>query len=156
MQTCKTCGKSNDDVDFYASIKTYCKEHWKDKVKANRAANSDYYKAFDKSRANQPERIAARKEYQKTIAFKESHLAANELYRKKFPHKRKATNALNKAIFSGKICKHACFVCGEENSEAHHPDYDSPLDVIWLCDFHHKQTHILARSLIRKETKVAA
>ena len=34
-----------------------------------------------------------------------------------------------------------CIICGELNVEAHHAHYDLPLDVIWLCTKHHKQTH---------------
>jgi hypothetical protein len=156
MCKCKICGESDASVDFYASIKTYCKQHWKEKVKAHRVANSDHYKEFDRNRANQPERIALRKAYQKTIAFKESHIAANEKYRMKYPNKKNATTALNKALLAGKVEKHACFICGDSKTEGHHPDYDAPLDVIWLCDLHHKQAHVLARSVIRNEHKRAA
>ncbi len=37
MSFCKIC-QATDDALFYASIKTYCKEHWKEKVRANRVA----------------------------------------------------------------------------------------------------------------------
>lgn len=41
MSKCNVCGLSAPDAEFYQSIKTYCKEHWKERVKANRAANSE-------------------------------------------------------------------------------------------------------------------
>jgi hypothetical protein len=31
----------------------------------------------------------------------------------------------------------------ESRPQAHHPDYSKPLDVVWLCDDHHKQAHAL-------------
>jgi len=48
------------------------------------------------------------------------------------------------ALRDGKIIALPCFVCGLK-AEAHHPNYDAPLDVIWLCPPHHKQTHALAK-----------
>ena len=27
----------------------------------------------------------------------------------------------------------------------HHPDYSRPLDVVWLCDKHHKETHAIVK-----------
>lgn len=35
-----------------------------------------------------------------------------------------------------------CEVCGSvERVHAHHKDYSKPLEVTWLCPFHHKQAH---------------
>lgn len=151
MRQCKICGSMDDEVEFYSSINMYCKEHWKEKVRENRKANPDHYKEFDRNRASQPERVALRKAYQKTIAFKESHLAANEKYRKNHPQKKYAQGVLARAVSSGKVERLPCFVCGELCSEGHHPNYDAPVDVIWLCDTHHKEVHVLGRNIIRDE-----
>ena len=147
---CKVCGITDDSL-FYSSIATYCKEHWKEKVKANRNENADYYKAFDRNRANLPHRVEARESYQKTIAFKESHEKANEKYRETHPKKKYAQGAISRAVKKGIVIKTACFVCGSEKVEAHHPDYSSPLDVIWMCDKHHKETHVLCREILRNK-----
>jgi hypothetical protein len=47
------------------------------------------------------------------------------------------------ALAEGRLRRTPCWVCGSENSEAHHPSYspDSYLDVIWLCRQHHRQAH---------------
>lgn len=148
---CKVCGKTSDEAEFYASIKTYCKEHWKAKVKSNREANPEHYKEFDRNRANMPERIEMRKAYQKTVAFSESHSKATKKYKENHSEKRKAQAAIAHGLRDGKIEKLPCFVCGSEKSEAHHPNYDAPLDVIWLCDTHHKQTHVLGRKIERNQ-----
>ena len=46
----------------------------------------------------------------------------------------------------GKLQKNPCVECGAENSQMHHPDYEKPLYVVWLCrkchlmEHHKKQT----------------
>lgn len=52
---------------------------------------------------------------------------------------------LRKAIKSGAVSKYPCSVCGNPKSQAHHEDYDKPLDVIWLCRKHHQEKHIHIR-----------
>jgi hypothetical protein len=34
-----------------------------------------------------------------------------------------------------------CEVCGDPAAEKHHPDYDRPLLVRWLCKVHHGELH---------------
>jgi hypothetical protein len=41
----------------------------------------------------------------------------------------------------GTLVKKSCEVCGDDKSEIHHPDYDKPLEVIWLCRKHHLEAH---------------
>lgn len=42
----------------------------------------------------------------------------------------------------GRLIKGPCEVCGTtENVEAHHDDYTKPMDVRWLCRFHHCEHH---------------
>lgn len=62
-----------------------------------------------------------------------------------FPEAKKRANArsyLNVYIKRGAIKKGPCIVCGtEKNLEAHHEDYDKPLEVIWYCRKHHIEKH---------------
>jgi hypothetical protein len=110
-----------------------CKECTKKDTSANRLANIDRYRQYDRLRAAQPHRKAMAKEVQ--TAWKKSH-----------PLRRQAQVKLGGAIRAGLVVKQPCFICGGD-SEAHHPDYDRPLDVVWLCPPHHKQAHALARKL---------
>jgi len=41
----------------------------------------------------------------------------------------------------GKLTRKNCEVCDSKESEIHHPDYDKPLEVVWLCRKHHLETH---------------
>ena len=45
-------------------------------------------------------------------------------------------------IRQGILIRCPCKVCGtEEDVQAHHDDYYKPLDVRWLCRFHHREHH---------------
>lgn len=149
MRVCKECGLSDAETDFYPSINTYCKEHWKQRVKENRAANSDYYKEFDRKRANLPHRVEARKAYSKTEAFSASHKRASAKYQDKNKDRREAHILVGNAVRDGRLSSMPCFVCGCYDVEAHHADYASPLDVVWLCVKHHKKVHQEARATLR-------
>ena len=46
-----------------------------------------------------------------------------------------------RAIKEGILIKEPCEVCGIKMVDAHHDDYDKPLDVRWLCRKHHKEHH---------------
>ena len=58
---------------------------------------------------------------------------------------------VRKALRKGTLVKEPCEVCGELKAEAHHEDYNFPLDVIWLCLSHHKELHRLEREAIAKK-----
>lgn len=45
------------------------------------------------------------------------------------------------AVRGGRLIREPCSVCGSPKSQAHHPDYSRPLDVLWLCQSHHHQQH---------------
>jgi len=49
--------------------------------------------------------------------------------------------AVERALKRGDMIRQPCAICGLLSTEAHHPDYDKPLDVIWLCRVHHAGLH---------------
>ena len=59
------------------------------------------------------------------------------------PEVRKAWNELNIAIKNGVINRPlCCTLCSSSKRiQAHHEDYNKPLDVIWLCEQCHKKIH---------------
>ena len=103
----------------------------KNDVNAHRQANLERIRAYDKMRASQPHRMALAKR-------------VNAEWQAKYPERRAANVTLGNAVRDGRIKKQPCWVCGLK-AVAHHPDYDRPLDVVWLCQPHHKQTHALVK-----------
>lgn len=53
-----------------------------------------------------------------------------------------AGHVLNYAKEVGKIQEGVCIKCGSKvDVQAHHEDYNKPLDVVWLCRRHHRELH---------------
>lgn len=46
-----------------------------------------------------------------------------------------------RAVKKGELAKQGCAVCGKKKANAHHDDYQNPLDVTWLCQSHHAEKH---------------
>lgn len=61
---------------------------------------------------------------------------SRQLYLDK-PEATKARAMIAKLISDGLIKRLDCQVCGKEKTDGHHPDYEKPLEVIWLCRSHH-------------------
>ena len=55
----------------------------------------------------------------------------------------RARTTARRAVKAGLLIKTPCHVCGSEESEIHHPDYDHPLNVVWLCKQHHLEVHAI-------------
>lgn len=144
---CKQCQIDKDVTAFYASNKTRCKECIKVSVRANRLDKIDHYRAFDRARDSQPHRVAARTTYQRTDQGKQASDRARLAYKTRKPERRAAHVALGNAVRDGRVIPWpVCAVpdcCGKPHG--HHPDYGRPLDVVWLCDKHHKEAHALVR-----------
>lgn len=104
-----------------------CKTCTKKDVANNIQDRREYYAAYDKARAKTPERVAWRRQ-----KLREQ--------RAKNPLANSARQAVAVALRKGKLQRQPCH-CGETKVEAHHPDYNKPLFVIWLCNKHHKHVH---------------
>lgn len=69
----------------------------------------------------------------------------------KLPHAIKmnrARNIVNEHIYAGKLERQPCEIVGCDTiAEAHHDDYDKPLDIKWLCKRHHEQHHTILNEM---------
>lgn len=57
------------------------------------------------------------------------------------PKARWAHIALASGLRRNLLQRQPCAVCGAEPTDGHHPDYDRPLVVIWLCRRCHAAEH---------------
>lgn len=121
------------------------KREW---AKANRIAHGNTYYLNNKERAL----LLAKKQYQRIKSnpelfakLKERRGKALKKWLLNHPEKHKAHVKVYLALKKGTLKRLNCKVCERSETEAHHPDYTKPLDVVWLCREHHKDIHRLSR-----------
>jgi hypothetical protein len=68
----------------------------------------------------------------------------------RYPERCAARKAVAEAIRTGDLSRQPCVVCGKAQTHAHHEDYSRPLDVIFLCQKHHRELHELKKGKGRK------
>jgi len=52
---------------------------------------------------------------------------------------------VSKAIKNGELKKQPCEECGDMKVQAHHDNYNKPLEVRWLCQKHHIVEHFIIK-----------
>ena len=137
MKKCFKCGNEKPLTDFYRHSKmadghlNKCKDCAKrDMHESRHVKHRERVLAYDRERGKQPHRL----EMQRRITAE---------WTQKHPRERKAQLALGNAVRSGAVKPWP--VCAmpqcDQKPEAHHPDYDAALNVVWLCRAHHMQAH---------------
>lgn len=139
---CCFCGLVKPATEFYRNraskdkLYQYCKS-------CSKIFNQ---KMYDKN--PEPYKERARKQ-RKSVRTEVRNLWAQR-YRTKYREKDLARQKASKAIRKGKIQKpQTCERCGEQfsNLQAHHENYEKPLEIVWLCESCHKLLHkVLNRS----------
>jgi len=131
---CFKCGEAKPLSEFYRHPMTSdgylgkCKECTKKDVAVNYAKRREQYAAYERERFQRPERK------KKCLLYQASR-------RRKQRKKYFARQAVSNAIRDGRLVRQPCDVCGDENAQAHHDDYNRSLDVVWLCRKHHLERH---------------
>ncbi len=85
-----------------------------------------------------------------------SNRRARRRHHARNPEKKAAREAVSSAIRAGRMVRQPCEVCGIEHGfvrsdgtkvrvEAHHDNYDRPLEVRWLCGQHHRPPWVADR-----------
>lgn len=75
----------------------------------------------------------------------EKFLEQQRKRKSRYPHLPAIYARVYYAARKGIIKKKSCVVCGSSESQAHHKDYDKPLEVKWLCPKHHAEEHCRPR-----------
>jgi hypothetical protein len=81
---------------------------------------------------------AAQRKYFATEHGKRARAVGMVAHRERFPEREAARAAVKNAIKRGELIRRPCRDCGDPNTEAHHPDYSKPFEVVWLCKPHHR------------------
>lgn len=130
---CRDCKKKKALREYYVHKQmgdghlNKCKDCVKDRIR--RYWDDGRGKEVDKKRQQKP----ARKEWQRLYSAK---------MRKKHYKKSQCRIRFWNEYAKGMIEKLPCSQCGTTKLvEAHHPDYDKPFKIKWLCSYHHKEWH---------------
>lgn len=133
MKVCPTCGTEKELEEFHRDSRSKdghtrdCKHCARARAIRCRAARVDYWREHDRIRRQTPARKAFEREKLRRL-------------RHRYPEKWAARYEVDKAIRKGLLRRMPCQICGDV-SEAHHPDYSKPLEVVWLCKKHHRELH---------------
>lgn len=147
IKTCYRCGLTLGIDSFYTHKKmadgrlNKCKECCKQEAIENRNLKIEYYRKKDRERSLLDHRVKARVAYAKTEQGRKRLSISKKAWMGRNPNKRKAHIKLGNSVRDGKIKKKPCAVCGSCKVHAHHDDYSKPLEVIWLCQKHHRDIH---------------
>jgi hypothetical protein len=154
---CKECVKASvranrlDKIDYYRQY---------DKARASMpqrvAARAEYARtpagaaAHERARrryASTDAAKAAKRAYIQSERGKAKRAETMRRQAERFPERHHARTTLGNAVRDGRVIPWpVCAVpdcCGKP--QGHHPDYSRPLDVVWLCDAHHKAAHAMVR-----------
>ena len=126
-----------------------CKDCTKEDVAKRRAEKIDEIREYDRKRGDLPHRVAARKEYASTERGKEALLRGVLAWQSRNPEKKAAAVAVGNAVRDGRLTRLPCEVCGDDEVQGHHDDYSKPLEVRWLCVYHHNEYHKAERAKAR-------
>lgn len=134
VKTCFVCGATLPIDDFYRHPQmadghlNKCKECCKTQAHKYRRLKTEYWREYDRQRNQTPER--------KSLAYQ-----TTKKLRQLYPERNKARAIVGKAIRSGQLQRQPCALCGATRTEAHHPDYSKPLEVVWVCRPCHFKIH---------------
>lgn len=129
-KTCTSCGENKP-------LRHFTKRHYKKGIYPNSWCKGCYRK-----HRRTPEMKRKNREYVKKAQYWKR--SENRI-------KHKARIKLQYHVRKGKIKRQPCKICGDRKVHGHHDDYNKPLEVRWLCPYHHHEHHEIERQKKRKE-----
>lgn len=149
---CKDCRAKRKSEHYRKNEEAYklrAKNHFND----NREHHRKLSKEYNEKHRERLSRIA--KERYTSEEGREANRLRSRKYRENPINKlkEKARGIVNKRIQSGKMVKpETCVECGAFGKvEAHHEDYNKPLEVLWVCKRCHFKKHTINEGHDSKE-----
>lgn len=142
-KTCPKCKTFKPLSEFYRNRRSkdgrahYCKPCSHNRVREWRKENPEKSKAADR-------RWYVRNPGCRGPNQAEQHRVASKKWKQNNPAARSAHRKLEDAVRRGDLVRPTtCSACGKRcRPDGHHADYAKPLEVIWLCSFCHRKTHL--------------
>lgn len=152
VRLCTKCKQYKEDELFSNKMKIkntgtckLCKKIYAKKYRQDKSVRISEYK-----REYRDKNLAEIEKYKKKHREenKDKYSKYSKDYRENNRIKTRAKDKIAKALKKGTLKKECCVACFAEdkivnftNIDGHHPDYNKPLEVIWLCRKHHLQEH---------------
>lgn len=125
-KTCIVCNITKSTSEFYPD-RMKCKLCYYEIIKS--------YRKNDGGKTKDRDRLWRNKN-------KDKHRSSIKKYQSQHPDRRNCHVTANNHKRVGKIIPEPCRICStNENIQMHHPDYNKPLLVEWLCFEHHIALH---------------
>jgi len=155
MKTCPKCNKTVPKSSFWRNkrrrdgLQCYCMFCQREIVKKisqterSRIMARARVKAYKQTPQGRLQHKQSNHRYYQTEKGKLQKKTCQNIMNHEYRLAHRAHITFFRALKNSKIQKDVCFVCGANtNIEAHHEDYSKPLDVIWLCQKHHREKHL--------------
>jgi len=113
--------------------KTFYKENKEEVLEKGRE-----YRKANKARVRELGRERYRDNRDKILERRKAYVSQNK-------EKIKVQHSVRRLKKQGHIIPSShCWHCGEDSPEAHHPDYNKPLSIVWLCRSCHQRAHAIS------------
>lgn len=126
-------------------LQAWCKDCMRDYAREYK--KRPQYREYRKAHSHDARAVGGRKEYNREYQQRpevKARRAKSRIHRRSDPvvrGKLEARRFARTAVRNGTIQKLPCANCGIEQSQQHHPDYDEPLLIVWLCRDCHIELH---------------
>jgi len=135
IKQCTKCGQFQPLSEYHKHKKTKDGLAYACKTCCNLQRHNNYVKNIERERAHD-------RAYRQTDAAKAAKRIRDKRYYEKNRDKILARSKSKYAAKIGKIAKEKCECCGAIDKLClHHEDYDSPLNVMVLCEICHLKIH---------------
>ena len=149
VKICIHCGEKKSLACFYkdkskkSGLSSWCMNCCKEYRQQNKEKINQRTATYQQTKRGKEVNKRGVKKYSLTPKGKEAAHRASKNYQFKYPKKYLARHKLKYAIKTGKIKRpNRCSDCNKKcKPEGHHPDYNKPLEVIWMCSQCHKNRH---------------